>query len=122
MVTAAGLTYKVVGSGELVQKQLPESGAMVIDKGMVILYTEDNAKEQTTTVPSFVGYTPSQVNSLAAQYGLNVHFKGNLNTSKAVVSYQQSVAKDAVVGKGTVVEVYFRSNETGDIGAYVSFG
>ena len=117
MVTAAGLTYKVVGSGELVQKQLPESGAMVIDKGMVILYTEDNAKEQTTTVPSFVGYTPSQVNSLAAQYGLNVHFKGNLNTSKAVVSYQQSVAKDAVVGKGTVVEVYFRSNETGDIGA-----
>ena len=64
-----------------------------------------------------MGYTLSQVNTLANQYGLNVHFKGNINSDKAVVSYQQSVPADSEVSKGTVIEVYFRSNETGDIGA-----
>lgn len=117
MITAEGLSFKVVGNGENVVKQLPKSGSMVLSGGVVILYSDEESEEQKTKVPSFVGYTLSQVNTLAAQYGLNVHFKGNINSNKAVVSYQQSIPKDSEVSKGTVVEVYFRSNETGDIGA-----
>ena len=117
MITAEGLTYKIIGEGEAVKKQLPENGSMILDGGVVLLYTDDTAEEEKTTVPSFVGYTLSQVNTLATQYGLNVYFKGNINSDKAVVSYQQSVSEGTEVSKGTVVEVYFRSNETGDIGA-----
>ena len=117
MITAEGLTYKIIGEGETVAKQLPENGSMILDGGVVLLYTDKEAKEVKTTVPSFVGYTLSQVNTLATQYGLNVHFKGNINSDKAVVSYQQSIAEGTEVSKGSVIEVHFRSNETGDIGA-----
>ena len=106
----------MVGEGEKVTSQLPASGSTVYSGGVVVLYTDDTSEKLTVTVPSFLGLTLSQVNTLAAQYGLNVSFKGNTNSDKVVVSYQQSVAKDTVVDKGTVIEVYFRSNETGDIG------
>lgn len=117
MITAEGLTYKIIGEGETVKKQLPENGSMILGGGVVLLYTDKEAEEEKTTVPSFVGYTLSQVNTLATQYGLNVYFKGNINSDKAVVSYQQNIAEGTEVSKGSVIEVHFRSNETGDIGA-----
>jgi len=117
MITAEGLTYKIIGEGENIEKQLPENGSMILDGGVVLLYTDKETVEEKTTVPSFIGYTLSQVNTLATQYDLNVYFKGNINSDKAVVSYQQSIKEETEVSKGTVVEVYFRSNETGDIGA-----
>ena len=114
---SAGVSYKVVGNGEKVIKQLPSGGSTVYNKGVVILYTEETAEKEKVKVPKLTGLTLSQVNTLAAQYGLNVVFKGNTNSSKAVVSYQQSIAADTQTERGTVIEVYFRSNETGDIGA-----
>ncbi len=116
LITKEGLTFKVIGNGDKVAKQLPEGGSMVLGGGVVLLYTEENAEQQKTTVPWLVGYTLSQVNALAAQYGINVYFKGNINSESAVVSYLQSIPENTEVVKGTVVEVYFRSNETGDIG------
>lgn len=115
-VSERGLTYKIIGSGETVAKQLPASGSTVYSGGVVLIYTESDAVGEKATVPSFIGYSLSQVNTMAAQYGLNVSFKGNINTNKAVVSYQQSIEPNTEVDKGTVVEVFFRSNETGDIG------
>lgn len=115
-ITAKGLSYKLVGNGEKVVRQLPESGATVFNQGTVILYTDTTSETLKTKVPTLTGLTLSQVNNLAAQYGINVSFKGNVNSNKAVISYQQSVAANSEVEKGTLVEVYFRSNETGDTG------
>lgn len=115
-VTGKGLSYKIVGNGEKVIRQLPESGSTVFNQGTVILYTEASAEKLKTKVPTLTGMSLSQVNNLAAQYGLNISFKGNVNSNKAVVSYQQSIAAETEVERGTLVEVYFRSNETGDIG------
>lgn len=115
-VAAKGLSYKIVGSGQKVIRQLPESGSTVFNQGSVILYTEASAEKLKTKVPALTGISLSQVNNLAAQYGLNISFKGNVNSNKAVVSYQQSIATETEVERGTLVEVYFRSNETGDTG------
>lgn len=115
-VAAKGLSYKIVGSGQKVIRQLPESGSTVFNQGSVILYTEASAEKLKTKVPTLTGMSLSQVNNLAAQYGLNISFKGNVNSNKAVVSYQQSIAAETEVERGTLVEVYFRSNETGDTG------
>lgn len=115
-VAAKGLSYKIVGSGQKVIRQLPESGSTVFNQGSVILYTEASAEKLKTKVPALTGMSLSQVNNLAAQYGLNISFKGNVNSNKAVVSYQQSIAAETEVERGTLVEVYFRSNETGDTG------
>ena len=115
-MSAANISYKIVGEGESVVKQLPSGGSSVYSGGVAVLYTDGNSEKLTVTVPSFTGLTLSQVNSLAVKTGLNVSFKGNVKSDKAVISYQQSIAKDTVVEKGTVIDVYFRSNETGDIG------
>ncbi len=115
-LSSLGLSYNVVGSGEKVVKQLPSSGSTVYTGGVVVLYTDDESEELTTTVPSFTGLTPSAVNTLAQQYGINVVFKGNTVSDKAVVAYMQSITENTTTEKGTLVEVYFRSNETGDIG------
>ena len=80
------------------------------------MYTEASAEKLKTKVPALTGMSLSQVNNLAAQYGSNISFKGNVNSNKAVVSYQQSIAAETEVERGTLVEVYFRSNETGDTG------
>ncbi|MBQ4154594.1 MAG: PASTA domain-containing protein [Clostridia bacterium] len=111
-----GISYKVIGGGEKVVKQLPAAGNSVYSGGVVILYTDSEAPTETVKVPLLTGMTISQVNSVAVQYGLNVSFKGNTNSAKAVVSFQQSIAAETEVERGTVIEVYFRSNETGDIG------
>ncbi len=115
-LAALGLSYKVVGEGTKVSTQLPASGSTVYSGGVVVLYTDDTSEKLTTTVPSFDGLSPSQVNALAIQYGINVAFKGNTVSDKAVVAYMQSILPDTVVDTGSVVEVHFRSNETGDIG------
>ena len=36
------------------------------------MYTDDTSKSETIIVPNLVGYTPSEVNSVASAYGLNV--------------------------------------------------
>lgn len=115
-IAEQGLTCKVIGDGDTVTKQLPAAGSTVYSNGVVLLYTEENVEVQKIKVPSLVGYSISQVNTLAAQYGINVSFKGNINTNKAVVSYMQSIEPETEVDRGTVIEVHFRSNETGDIG------
>ena len=52
MITAEGLTYKVIGDGEKIEKQLPETGSKILDGGVVLLYTDKAAEEEKTTVPS----------------------------------------------------------------------
>lgn len=111
-----GLTCKVIGDKDKVVKQLPAGGNKVYSDGVVLIYTDEKAQKEKVKVPSFIGFSLSQVNTLASQYGLNVSFNGNINSDKAVVSYQQSIAPETEVEKGSVIEVYFRSNETGDIG------
>ena len=113
-VTNAGLSYKIIGNGNKITKQFPSGGSSVYSGGVVVLYTDGSADEKIK-VPTFTGLSLSQVNALASQYGLNISFKGNTTSQKAVVSYQQSIAPDSEVNKGSVIDVYFRSNETGDL-------
>lgn len=112
-IDSIGLTYKVVGSGEKVIKQLPQAGNTVYNGGTVILYTEES-ESQTVTVPSLTGLTVSEVNSAAASAGINVEFSGSL-TSSTVRSYAQDVNSGETVPIGTIVTVYFRDEADADM-------
>lgn len=112
-IDSVGLTYKVVGSGEKVLKQLPQAGNSVYNGGTVILYTEET-ESQTVTVPNLIGLTASEVNSAAASAGINVEFSGSL-TSSTVLSYAQDINSGETVPIGTIVTVYFRDEASADI-------
>ena len=72
-----------------------------------MVYTDVNAEQTTTTVPNFEGMTVSQANAAAVNAGLNIQFGGSTTDA---VAYDQSIAADTTVEKGTVVTVEFREN------------
>ncbi len=111
-LNSENLTYKVIGDGDTVIRQLPESSKSIKSGGLVVLYTsEEEAK--TVNVPNFSGMTVSQVNSAASAAGVNVEFSGNIKGA-GTKAYKQSVAAGTNVELGTVVSVYFRDDDTGD--------
>lgn len=112
-INSSKLSYKVIGSGETVVKQLPEAGNSVYNGGMVILYTEES-ESQTATVPNLIGLTASEVNSAAAAAGINVEFSGSISSS-TVLSYDQNIAAGEIVSLGQIVTVYFRDEASADM-------
>ena len=113
-LTAKDFNVKVIGDGETVVDQFPESSQSIYSGGTVLLYTTDDAANNPpmTTVPYMTQLTVSGVNELAKQYGINVVYSGNVfGTNAVVASYKQSLEAGLEVEKGTVVTVYFRSED-----------
>ncbi len=109
-----GLKSTIVGDGDTVVRQIPEAGQSIPAGGMVLLYTE-STDEQMVTVPNFVGKTLTQVNTLAANFELNVQPVGlSVGGGTSAVSNSQSIAEGTKVPKGTVIKVNFLYNDTND--------
>ena len=102
-----GLKVKIIGKGDTVITQMPAFSQAIPQGGVIILYTEKDAKSEKTTVPDFTGLTVSQVNSLAGEYNLNIVFSGPTGEA-GVKAYAQSIAKGAEVDMGSSVTVTFK--------------
>ena len=103
---ADGLEVTVKGSGKTVVSQNPVTGAIIPMGGMVVLYTDEESSAETVTVPNFIGYSVSDVNYIAAYYGLNASVTGSVSSADST-SVSQSVAEGTQVAPGTVVTVTF---------------
>ncbi len=114
-LTGIGLTYKVIGNGNNVVSQLPDTSHSLYNGGVVVIYTEEKTETAKTTVPNLLGLSLSQANTVAAQANVNIQFSGNTNDTSVSVSYRQSIEPGTTVDAGTVITVYFRDNNTGDI-------
>lgn len=112
-ITSAKLTYRVVGAGTAVTRQLPEAGSRVYNGGTVILYT-DGTENETAVVPNLIGCTATEANTAAVSAGLNIEFSGN-TTSTGLKAYKQSIEAGQTVPAGTIVTVYFRDESTVDM-------
>ncbi|MCM1392864.1 MAG: penicillin-binding transpeptidase domain-containing protein, partial [Ruminococcus sp.] len=103
-----GFTVKVIGSGESVTSQVPAAGQSIPDNGVIIVYTDKDSKAEVVKMPSFIGMSASQANQKAHDVGINLIISGPASEASAV-AYNQSVAKDTEVQKGSSVTVYFHS-------------
>lgn len=108
-VSAAKFTVKVVGSGTKVISQTPAAGQQMRTGGVIVVYTEENAAKQTTTVPNLCNMSMSQANSAAVNAGFNIRLSGTTNSGE-VLSYKQSVNAGEEAEIGSVITVYFKSN------------
>ena len=106
--SSQGITLKVIGSGETVLSQVPSAGQSIPEKGVIIAYTEKNARSEKVKVPDFTGMTAAEVNETAVRYGLNVAFSGPYQSAGALV-YKQSIATDTEVQAGSRLTVYFQA-------------
>ena len=71
-LTASGIEYTVIGTGNKVIKQYPEKGDTITNKDMVYLITND----QNLTIPNVVGLSSKVANSILSLLGIKVNLDG----------------------------------------------
>lgn len=112
-LTNVQFTYKVIGDGDKVVKQVPAVGVSVNKGGVVVLYTEEETLKKTT-VPNFVGQTANAAVKSAVAYNLNIDHSGTQTANDSVRVYKQSIPAGTEVEYGTVVTVDFRDSNAYD--------
>jgi stage V sporulation protein D (sporulation-specific penicillin-binding protein) len=111
-VEADGFTANVKGSGDKVVAQIPAVSSKVSAGGSIVLYTDDESRAETVMVPSFLEYSAAEANSVAADYGLNVSFKGAVSSGGTCTA--QDIKEGESVAPGTVITLtYSASTDSG---------
>ncbi|MBQ3265976.1 MAG: PASTA domain-containing protein [Ruminococcus sp.] len=108
-----GFSVTVKGEGSTVVSQNPATGTSIPTGGTIVLYTDESSTAETATVPNLIGFSVSEVNSIAASYGLNVSVTGTVSASDST-SVSQSVPEGTEVAPGTVITVTFSSGGIAD--------
>lgn len=112
-IEGLGLDCKIVGKGNTVVAQSPVSGSMQ-HGGTIYLYTENNYKAKTVSVPSLKGLTVSEAESRLESVGLNLNAQGNaIDEVGAIAGTDQSYAEGTNVPVGTIVSVTFAVEQAG---------
>ena len=113
---AASLKYSLDGSGDTVLNQLPKAGVKVNQQSTVMLYTEEEMKNTTTTVPNLLNMTVSQAAASISNAKLNINIvgAGSATSNEAVLSYKQSHEPGTVVEIGITITVEFKRIEAGE--------
>lgn len=110
----ASLKPLIIGSGEKVISQIPHPSAHIPKEGTVVLYTDEESKENTVKVPKLTGMSVSEVNKAVSDVRLNLKLSGNNLTGNEVVSASQSVAEGEEVPLGTIITVNFIHKDATD--------
>mgnify|MGYP003308204693 CR=1 FL=1 len=101
-----GFGIKVVGSGSEVTDQTPVGGAIIPGKSTVIVYAGSEKSNDPCTVPSLIGRTPAEANTVIANAGLLIRFTGTTGSeSGSIRVLSQSVEPATQVEAGTVITV-----------------
>ncbi|MDP4092724.1 MAG: penicillin-binding transpeptidase domain-containing protein [Bacillota bacterium] len=98
-----GLDFKVEGTGgDIVLDQLPKPDAVIPEKSVVILYTNETQKKEDVKMPDLTGQTIAQATKTLNDLGLNIKAEG------VGIVVKQTVAPGAIVKKGDLIEIEFR--------------
>lgn len=106
----AGFECRTVGTGSIVQDQVPAAGAAIPGGSTVVLYLGENAPTEQVEVPSLAGLTPTQSKNKLEELGLFMRASGVVDyNDPEVEGASQSIDAGSMVALGTVVEVRFVS-------------
>ena len=105
-VKAQGLGVRVLGSGETVIAQLPDPETRLSAGGTVVLYTDEDSRNELVVVPNFAGMTAEQANRAASKSNLNLRLTGDAIKANAIVT-EQSIQEQSQVSQGTIVTLKF---------------
>ena len=111
-----GFQCRTVGTGNIVQDQVPSAGVSIPSGSTVILYLGENAPTQQVAVPSLAGLSPTACKNALEELGLFMRATGVVDYNDPdVIGASQSITGGTMVALGTVVEVRFVSKvEYGD--------
>lgn len=116
---SVGFECRTVGTGNIVQAQVPAAGVSIPGGSTVVLYLGEDAPAEQVEVPSLAGLSPTASKNKLEELGLFMRASGVVDFNDPdVVQASQSIAEGTMVSLGTVVEVRFVSSvEYGDQGS-----
>ncbi len=115
LLAAKNLRWKVVGSGNEVTDQTPQSGMVIPTDSAVVIYMEEEKSDNKTEVPNVLGRTYASAKRELEDNGLYIKAVGSeAATSTNMIAFSQSLTAGVLVEPGTVVEVYFLDNSVQD--------
>ncbi|MBR7178894.1 MAG: PASTA domain-containing protein [Oscillospiraceae bacterium] len=106
VLTDAGLTPSVQGTGETVTAQLPGSGTTLEQGSQVLVYFGEDMPE-TVTVPDFTGMTPAQAAQAANKAGVTIRFAGNPDLNHPIQVQLQDIPPQTAAAPGSTVTITF---------------
>lgn len=114
-LAAQGFEVRIVGdttTSATVTTQIPGAATSIPKGSTVILYLGDseNYELEVGVVPDVIGMTVEQANEAITNAGFNIKISGGAADNSDAVATMQSVAADAEVYKGNVIEVTFQVN------------
>ena len=109
-----GLTCVTIGEGETVTGQIPAAGQSVPGNSQVILYLEEEPKQQSVAVPDFTGMNRAQASDTALSLGLYILVTGNTELGPNVTVTAQDTPKDTQVPVGTTITLTFTDTTARD--------
>ncbi len=105
-----GVSYTVIGDGDTVIRQIPESGSKFSKAtGKILLYTTKEATPELVTVPDVIGKSAAEANAILTNAGLNLRIIGakNYDVGNGATVIAQTQIKE-LVPVGTVITLTFR--------------
>ncbi|MDE6589504.1 MAG: PASTA domain-containing protein [Oscillospiraceae bacterium] len=108
---SVGFQCRTVGTGSVVQGQVPSAGVSIPGGSTVILYLGEDAPTEQVEVPSLAGLSPAKSKEKLEAMGLFMRAAGVVDyNDPKVMGASQSIAAGTLVSVGTVVEVRFVSS------------
>ena len=100
----ASINYIVIGNGDIVIDQIPKADISVLrSTSVVYLYTE-RREEEYITVPSLVGSSIKDANTLLTNLGFNIKIQGGISEGcNTLTVTSQNLPVGARVKKGSVI-------------------
>ena len=114
LLKKAGLTARLIGSGETVTGQIPTAGQTVPGGSQVLLYLGERPPELTVEVPDFSGMNRQQAGDAAGALGLYILVTGNDDVDTNVVVTAQNTAPGTTVSVGTTITLEFTDTTARD--------
>ena len=100
------LSCRVEGDGDTITDQTPAGGAIIPGKSVVILYANEKKSIDKCVVPTLLGRTPSEANTVAVNAGLLIRFSGTTGSeSSSIRVLSQNLEAGTEVDAGTVITV-----------------
>ena len=96
------------GNGDIVNIQIPSSGAVIAQGGTVIIYTGEAVPSNSVKMPNVVGKSFEEVKAIFEEKKLILEAVGINNNSDTAVAISQSAEKDSYVSANNKITVEFR--------------
>lgn len=106
-----GLKVRIIGNGDKIVKQSPNSGMSASKESTILLYTQEGTQEENVTMPNLIGISVSEAKKRASDLGLNLQLSTNIPDSDKATVVSQSISAGSQIQKGTIISVEVINSE-----------